>query len=128
MTLRTVADLTATLTTTSFQPDKIALTTYKDYILEYAQDAVVSEADMALWTNRVPAHEPWGRQLKCQPRRDPNADQPYDFVGNLDYNDMSPQQRQDVNRHHDNHLPDESAWVGKIDGSDTIKRNPLWRR
>jgi hypothetical protein len=93
-----------------------------------ASDANDSGADKALWTNRVPEHEPWPRVLKCQPQKDRTATQKYDDDAGMMYQDADIPQRQDLNRHHDNEFADMSAWVGRAEGNEEIKRNPLWRR
>ena len=101
---------------------------YQDYLTQFARQAELSEADQALWTNRVPMHEPWPRVLKGQPQKDPAATQQYDDDSNMYYQDQVPPQRYNLNRHHDNEFSDDSAWVGRADGDQPIERNPSWRR
>lgn len=90
--------------------------------------AAPSAAVKALWTNRVPAHEPWPRTLKCYPQKDPTGTQAYDDPTGMGYENVDVPERQDVNRHHINELSDDSAWVGRVEGNEFIERNPLWRR
>lgn len=91
-------------------------------------DATPSEAVQALWTNRVPEHEPWPRVLKGSPMKDPNATQGYDDKTNMTYEGVDPPERQNVNRHHGNEFSDDSAWVGRAEGDEVIERGELWRR
>jgi hypothetical protein len=91
-------------------------------------DATASEAVQALWTNRVPMHEPWPRVLKGSPMKDPDAKQDYDDPKDMTYEGVDPPERQNVNRHHDNEFSDDSAWVGRAEGNEKIERGKLWRR
>lgn len=93
-----------------------------------AAQASASAADKALWTNRVPEHEPWPRCLKALPQKDPDGTQTYDDDTGMAYQNSDVSERHMMNRHHTNEFSDESAWVGRVEGNEFIERNPLWRR
>lgn len=77
--------------------------------------STVSNIALALWTNRVPDHEPWPRTLMC--------DTP-------DLNALSDEPEANVN--HNPQLTDTSEEgsknIGRIEGEETIERGPFWRR
>lgn len=95
---------------------------------QQATEATASGADRALWTNRVPEHEPWPRVLKCQPQKDASGTQQYDDEQGMAYQDADVAERQSLNRHHTNEFSDASAWVGRAEGNELIERNTLWKR
>lgn len=93
-----------------------------------ATAATASGADRALWTNRVPEHEPWPRVLKAMPQKDPNATQAWDDANGMAYQDADVAQRHELNRHHNDEFHKDSAWVGRAEGDEIIERNRLWKR
>lgn len=93
-----------------------------------ASEASDSGADKALWTNRVPEHEPWPRVLKSQPQKDPNGTQAYDDQAGMTYQDADEARRFELNRHHTDEFSKDSAWVGRAEGNELMDRNPLWKR
>lgn len=90
---------------------------YPDFNLNGAQESVgpklaspscLSEAQIALWTNRVPMHEPWPRVLKLNASKGDT-----DYKKNTDHVDQFEPTERDVNRR---------------EGDELIVRNKLWRR
>lgn len=73
-----------------------------------AEPACLSDAKIALWTNRVPMHEPWPRVIKLNASKDAE-----DYKKNTDHVDQFEKEEENIN---------------KIEGDEVIKRNPLWRR
>lgn len=80
-----------------------------------ASPSAYSMAPFALWTNRVPQHEPWARVMLL----DETTNEPTSGV-----------------EHNVNHVPqydddgteDHSGQIGKNDGLQVYNRNPFWRR
>ena len=92
------------------------LTNYDGVLPKYASPSCLSVAMQALWTNRVPMHEPWPRVLKVDTE---NINDPTD-----EYN---------RNTHHydqyDNKTsPDGLQPIGVIEGDEEIERKDFWRR
>jgi hypothetical protein len=89
----------------------------QEYAPKYASPACLSEAKAALWTNRVPAHEPWPRVMKGDTTPPPNAEND-EYTKNV--------------RHHDQYDNETSPAglepIGKIEGDEKITRNKFWRR
>lgn len=84
---------------------------------EYADDACLSEAEIALWTNRVPDHEPWPRVMKGNTAPPPNSKND-EYKKNTKHNDQ-----------YDNVTdPSGRQPIGKVEGDEDIPRGPLWRR
>jgi hypothetical protein len=87
------------------------------YAPPYASPACLSEAKAALWTNRVPEHEPWPRVMKGDTTPPPN--------------EMNDEYKKNVHHYdqYDNKTsPDGLEPIGKIEGDQEIKRNKFWRR
>lgn len=79
-----------------------------DYLPQYAATSCLSEARMALWTNRVPEHEPWPRGLKGNPDKEET-----DYTKNTNHVDQ---------------LDRFDREVGRVEGDETIQRGKFWRR
>lgn len=73
-----------------------------------ALPSCLSEAQIALWTNRVPMHEPWPRVIKLNASKGEE-----DYKKNTDHVDQFQPLEKDVNRK---------------EGDEIIDRNKLWRR
>lgn len=82
---------------------------------KYASIACLSEAMIAIWTNRVPQYEPWPRELMVDTK----------FI-----NESTDEYMKNVN--HNLQLdPDSEVGakkIGKLEGDVTITRNKFWRR
>lgn len=82
----------------------------------FATPACLSEAEQALWTNRVPMHEPWPRVLKVDTSN--LNSQTDEYKKNIHHNDQ-----------YDNTSnPNGIQPIGKVEGNETIPRNQFWRR
>ena len=89
---------------------------YYDIPIVLASESQVSEAEQALWTNRVPQHEPWPRTL----------------MGDS----VAPNQKNTESQYNTSHNPqfvDDNGGYGSLninrsEGEETIERNELWRR
>lgn len=82
---------------------------------KYASTACLSEAQIAVWTNRVPKHEPWPRQL----------------VVDTEFINASTDEHYRNVRHNFQLDPDSeegAKLIGKLEGDTTIKRGMFWRR
>lgn len=86
------------------------------FVPVYAKIACLSEAEQALWTNRVPMHEPWPRVMKGD---------------TLNINDPSDEYKKNVH-HNDQYdnvtTPDGIQPIGRIEGDEEIERKDFWRR
>jgi Membrane proteins related to metalloendopeptidases len=82
-----------------------------DYKPRQAGRAYYSEAQFALWTNRVPQHEPWPRVM---------------MGDTLHIN--APSEECDRNTRHNPQYDENHKDVGRVEGEDEIKRGPFWRR
>lgn len=82
----------------------------------FASPACLSEAEQALWTNRVPMHEPWPRVLKVDtPKINSQTDE---YKKNIHHNDQ-----------YDNSTnPTGMQPIGRIEGDEVIDRKDFWRR
>lgn len=87
----------------------------EDYMPRQAGISEKSAIGYALWTNRVPMHEPWPRTMMVDT---PNLNAPSDEI-----------------EHNINHTPqytddsvEGSKGIGRVEGEDVIKRGPFWRR
>lgn len=81
----------------------------------YATSACLSVSLIAPWTNRVPEHEPWPRQLSIDTKH---------------INDATDEYKRNV-RHNQQHDPDSPAGkkkISKLDGDFNIVRGKYWRR
>lgn len=90
---------------------------YVPFIPKYAKQSCLSVAMQALWTNRVPEHEPWPRVMKGDTNPPPNS-------ANDEYK---------KNTHHwdqyDNITsPEGLEPIGKVEGDENIPRGEFWRR
>lgn len=84
---------------------------------EYATPACLSEAKQALWTNRVPDHEPWPRVMKGDTNPPPNQKNE-EYKKNVHHFDQ-----------YDNvSSPEGLKPIGRVEGDEEIERGPLWRR
>lgn len=85
------------------------------YMPRQAATAVPSNSGPAVWTNRVPGHEPWPRTL----------------MGNTKDNNASSDEHE-YNTRHEPQLSDSSEegskLIGRLEGEETIERGPFWRR
>lgn len=90
---------------------------HDEYMPKYAALSALSQAESALWTNRVPEHEPWPRVMKGDTTPPPNE----------------PNEEYKKNVHHydqyDNVTsPDGIQPIGRVEGDEKIERNDFWRR
>jgi hypothetical protein len=89
----------------------------EEYTPPYATPACLSEAKQALWTNRVPMHEPWPRVMKGDTNPPPNAKNE-EYKKNVHHFDQ-----------YDNETsPEGLRPIGRVEGDEDIDRGPLWRR
>lgn len=82
-----------------------------DYKPRQAAVASYSEAQFAVWTNRVPLHEPWPRTL---------------MVDSENLNEKTDEHTRNT-RHNPQYDADHKD-VGRVEGDETTERGPLWRR
>lgn len=82
-----------------------------DYKPRQAATAAYSEAQFAVWTNRVPQHEPWPRTL---------------MVDTEGLN--APTEEHAKNTRHNPQYDENHKDVGRVEGDETTERGPLWRR
>lgn len=82
-----------------------------DYKPRQAARAHYSEAQFAVWTNRVPQHEPWPRTL---------------MVDTEGLN--APTEEHAANTRHNPQYDADHKDVGRVEGDDIIIRGPFWRR
>lgn len=89
--------------------------TVAGYMPRRAATSPAAFAQPAVWTNRVPQHEPWPRTLMGN-TKDQNA----------------PSDEYEYNTKHEPQLTDESEdgskLIGRLEGDETIIRGPFWRR
>lgn len=87
----------------------------EEYIPRQAGVSSPSDAQIALWTNRVPAHEPWNRVM---------------MVDTKDLNGPTDEIERNVN--HNPQFTDDSEegskMIGQVEGEETTIRGPFWRR
>lgn len=86
-----------------------------DYAPPEAQLSRPSIALIAPWPNRRPDHEPWARQLLVDATVN---EETLDYLKNVNQN---PQFEDDGTKEH-------SGKIGRVEGNETIERNPFWRR
>lgn len=90
---------------------------YIPFVPIYAKQACLSEAMQALWTNRVPDHEPWPRVMKGDTNPPPNEENE-EYKQNVHHYDQ-----------YDNKTsPEGLEPIGKVEGDEVIDRNQFWRR
>ena len=82
-----------------------------DYKPRQAARAAYSEAQFAVWTNRVPQHEPWPRTL---------------MVDTEGLN--GPSEEHHSNTRHNPQYDEDHKDAGRVEGEDIIIRGPFWRR
>jgi hypothetical protein len=98
---------------TSFETNSF----YIPFVPVYAKTSCLSNAMQALWTNRVPAHEPWPRVMKGDTNPPPNAKNE-EYKKNVHHYDQ-----------YDNiSSPEGRQPIGKVEGDEDIDRKPFWRR
>lgn len=101
---------------TGFQPFDMA-PAQQNIAPRYADPACLSVAQVALWTNRVPDHEPWPRVMKGDTTPPPNSEND-EYKKNVRHNDQ-----------YDNESsPEGRKPIGRVEGDQRIPRGPLWRR
>lgn len=87
----------------------------QEYTPRQAGIAERSYAGSALWTNRVPQHEPWARTM---------------MVDTPDLNKVTDEHGYNIN--HNPQFTDETddgrKSIGRIDGDEVYERGPFWRR
>lgn len=80
-------------------------------------EAAESDTEIAIWTNRVPQHEPWPRVMK-QDSNDPINAMNNGYKNNVDWIDQ-----------YDNITsPAGLQPIGRVEGDETIVRGEFWRR
>lgn len=84
---------------------------------KYAASACLSGALIALWTNRVPQHEPWPRTLKIDDSSVQNIKND-DYKKNVGHKDQYDNTTRPAGRQP----------IGMVEGDEDITRNDLWRR
>ena len=86
-----------------------------DYMPRQAGISEQSASELAIWTNRVPQHEPWSRTMMVN-------------TENLN----SKTEEHEYNTRHNPQFTDEveegSKNIGRVEGDDDIPRGPFWRR
>ena len=82
---------------------------------KYATPACLSEAMQALWTNRVPDHEPWPRVIKVDETINQKTDE---YLKNVRHTDQYDNQSS----------PEGLQSIGRVEGDEDISRNEFWRR
>jgi hypothetical protein len=87
----------------------------EDYMPRQAAPSEFSAAGYALWTNRVPMHEPWNRVMMVDT---PNLNAPSDEP---EHNINHTPQLTDT-------TPAGSKLIGRLEGEEVIERGPFWRR
>lgn len=90
---------------------------YLAYCPEYAKVSELSDAMQALWTNRVPQHEPWPRVLQGDSNPSPNKKNE-EYKQNIHHYD----QFDNVSS------PEGMQPIGKVEGDEDIPRKKFWRR
>lgn len=86
-----------------------------EYAPRRAEPSQVSNVGLAVWTNRVPSHEPWPRVMLT----DKTTNEPTETV--------------EYNVNHEPQIADDgteetSGKIGRLDGMVTYVRNKFWRR
>lgn len=83
----------------------------------YASLACLSVAMQALWTNRIPQHEPWPRVMKGDTSPPPNS-----------MNDEYTKNVHHIDQYDNVTSPAGLQPIGRVEGDETIERGELWRR
>lgn len=89
--------------------------TAEDYAPRAAAESLPSLTSLAVWTNIMPQHEPWARQMLMDETVDEASAGPEYNVNHF------PQWSDDNTEEH-------SGQIGKIYGLDETARNPFWKR
>jgi hypothetical protein len=84
---------------------------------KYAETACLSVARQALWTNRVPEHEPWPRVMKGDTSPPPNS-----------MNDEYTKNVHHIDQYDNVTSPAGLQPIGRVEGDEVIERGELWRR
>lgn len=84
---------------------------------KYADPACLSESLRAVWTNRVPEHEPWPRVMKCDGDSPPNSTTA-DYKKNVRH----------TNQYDNTTNPAGIRPIGVVEGDENIQRGRFWRR
>lgn len=87
----------------------------EDYMPRQAGVPEKAAIGYALWTNRVPMHEPWPRTMM--------VDTP-----NLNTLSSEPEYNINHNPQFTDDVEEGSKSIGRIEGEDEIERGPFWRR
>ena len=89
--------------------------TSSEYAPRPAEKSQASNTSIAVWTNRVPTHEPWPRVMLVDETVN-------DITIDVEYNvNHEPQYSDDGTEEH-------SGKIGRIDGIDVYVRGDFWRR
>lgn len=89
--------------------------TIEEYMPKRAAPSQESLTSLAVWTNRMPMHEPWARMLLVD--KTTNSE-----TLNIEYNvNHVPQIDDDGTEKH-------SGLIGRLEGDQTIERGVFWRR
>lgn len=95
--------------------EEFSSTFHVEGVPKYASPACLSDAKKALWTNRVPMHEPWPRVMKVDETINEKSDEPNKNVRHTDqYDNVT--------------SPDGLKPIGKTEGTTDIPRGKFWRR
>ena len=89
--------------------------TIEEYKPKRAAPTEESLTSLALWTNRMPMHEPWPRVLLVDETTNDSTD---NYHKNVNH---KPQIA-------DNHTEETSGKIGRLEGDEITERNPFWRR
>ena len=89
--------------------------TVEEYKPKQAAPSQESRTSLAVWTNRMPMHEPWPRILLVDKTTNDTTDS-FEF-----------------NVNHEPQISDDgtektSGKIGRLEGNEIIERNPFWRR
>lgn len=89
--------------------------TVEEYKPKQADPSQLSLTSLAVWTNRMPMHEPWARVLL------------------VDDTTNAPTDSYEFNVNHNPQIADEgtkktSGQIGRLEGDEITPRNPFWRR
>jgi hypothetical protein len=86
-----------------------------EYKPKLAEGSQLSLTSLAVWTNRMPQHEPWARMLLMDETVNTSSDSYMYNVNHLPQFD-------------DNGNKETSGEIGKLEGDEITPRNPFWRR
>ena len=83
----------------------------------FSPKSCLSLAEIAVWPNRVPEHEPWARVIK-QDSDDPINNENDGYLNNVD----------SIDQYDNVSSPKGRKPIGKVEGDEAIERNQFWRR